>query len=242
MSKLTVKLITILFLTGFSLALSAQSVPFAFWRAPADGGPLASLEYITHTTGGSPSYPGGIKAGDLLVFYNYAIYYDSISSSVPSGFTTAVNTANDNGFDTGYIRAIVSYKIANGSESGNLSGGLSGLYNFGMLILFRPNTGINSASVHSVVRSETTGNPSSRSITSGSGTPLLMAMAVYSSANIISSDSFSPAGDQRISTGSGVLVARWKIYNTGVSPSNHTIDMSDSGDLNAMGGFYIQLE
>ncbi len=80
-------------------------------------------------------------------------------------------------------------------------------------------------------------DPTSQSVTSGSGTLPLFVLGIYASNADLLTPSFSPSEDAEIQASGDFLRVKYKIYNA--SPANVTVDMGDDGN-NIMQSFYVE--
>jgi len=195
------------------------------------GGIQISLVTSAVSTAISMTAPGGIHAGDLLVWWNRA--RNNVGppvALVPAGFTSIVNFTSTNS------RGISAYRIADGAEIGfNAMNG--GLQKDEMLYVFRGTSPISSVSVQSLHSEGTDNDPASQSVTSGSGLSPLVVLGCYGSTGAVNTRTFSPAKDGEINSSTSAYLA-YKIYNS--SPADETIDMNDEGTDNTLASYYLQ--
>ena len=208
------------------------------WMGGAEA--LETLEFVTssQTTTTTLTAPADIQAGDFLVILQRASSYPggTPSTVTPSGFSEAVNT---NGTGAGVnTRQILNYKIADGTEASanfTIMNGSDSGYDpdeRGLFLVFRANVPLASASLQDPDGQFTTGNPTAQTITSGSGTPPLIAIGTYGAFNSITTPTMSPTEDGTVSsttTGTNDISLKYKIYNVGDSPANVSVDMGDAG-------------
>ena len=186
-------------------------------------------------TGTDVTGPAGIESGDLIVILDMAFGFSTPTSVLASGFTEIVDFTDGNG------KVILSYKIADGSEASATLAGMNGFSNQDekALYTFRGDVPITSVNVQSANSQITNGNPTSQTVTSGSGTPPLIVLGGYTSidSSPVSPRTMSPAKDGEINSSSNHYLA-YKIYNS--SPANVSVDMNDEGDGNALCSCYIE--
>ena len=114
-----------------------------------------------------------------------------------------------------------------------------------IILVFRPNTTPSSVTVNSLNNYADEGvltSPANQTITSGSGTTPLIALALYqqTGAGTITTRSFSPAQDGEVSGPIHVSYIKYKIYNS--SPSDITVGMtSTTGTARGLASFYLQV-
>ena len=176
------------------------------------GGTLSQINFAFSDT--SPDT--GITTpnnGDLMV----GLFIDT-----PTGFTSVVGPGPR-----------IAYKISDGTETS--------LSDPGILIVFRGNTSISTVADFDGDFENTAGNPSSQTITSGSGIAPLLVLGAFLSDGTVNPRTFSPAKDGEVNgtTGVGDSWLAYKIYNS--SPSDVTIDMDDEGSDQWLISIYLQL-
>lgn len=224
-----------------------MTFPFPVFCPSSGVGPVTALSFHGRTSVNSHivSLPNGTLAGDLAIFHNSTgTEGGSPPSGVPSGFTQGINFT----FLGGPGRTVVSYGVLQASDisTGSVTGVAGSFGATCTLLIFRPNGLITSATHGSPNSQDTTGNPASQTITSGSGSAPLV---VFGEAQ--GSTSFTPTGTL-VSTGTqitglppagslivGVQRMYYHIYNS--SPANLTWDMPDTGSVNAICSFYVQV-
>lgn len=220
---------------------AAASVPTASKTLTFVASATVNAENIT--------LPSSIEAGDIIVLFDKPMGGTVTPTLViPTGFTSISDTTDSVAPSTAgyYGRITVSYKKANGSEAGSsITGMLGDSTNPArkMALVFRPNFTIATLTPASVHAEISHGNPSSQTVTSGSGAAPLIVFGFYGqSIDAISPRTFSPAEDAEISVpaSTNVTFVKYKIYNGADTPANHSVDMDDEGDLNLLQSFYLQ--
>lgn len=218
--------------------LEKATTPFCFF-SPAAGG-IESFTRVGQSsgTGATISIPGGVAAGDLIVYAFYGLNAEGFgppSYSTPSGFTTIINDT-----DSSVQRRGLAVKKATGSESGSIGGiNGNGTINYKLCVLLRPNALLASlGTVQSVASQFTPSAPTNQIVTSGSGTPPLMVFGVYGTiVGTVDPRGMSPAKDDEYGVSNALYLA-WKFYGT--SPANVTVSMEDEG-ANNMASCYLPL-
>lgn len=201
-----------------------------------------SLHHSNTTTTTSIAIPGTVQAGDLIVFLDSG---QSTSAPAPgdtyeSGFTAIASAVSGGG--TGTARVSLSCKIATGAEADGSITGITGNGSFERsgLLIFRGDAPIASMTAASVNNpGSTDGNPAEQTVTSGSGTPPLVVLAVYRSTAAIDPRGFSPAKDGEINPVTSLYLA-YRIYNA--SPANVAVDMDDEGNSNILMSCYVAVQ
>lgn len=203
--------------------------------ASAGAAALSSITQVLSATSlaSTITFPSGIQAGDLIVLQDWARNISGVPSTVtPTGFTIV----NDS--TTSTVRGILSYKKATGSESGSLTG-MSGTFGRGKaMAVFRGDVAAATVTSADPDGEATSGNPAAQTVTSGSGTPPLVAIGGYSAMAAITARTFSPAKDGEAGTSDDRVYLAWKIYNS--SPADVSVDMADFF-VNILQSCYIQM-
>lgn len=212
-----------------------------FIATAAIGGKLTRISYLTHVgnfNSATITVPGTARTGDFLLLVDISSNSSGgavPTNVVPSGWTQ-ISTVG-----AGAVRGTSSWKLATSSDPGATVTGMDALFDAKLLVVFRPNIPATSASTADPAIELTGGDPTAQTITSGSGTVPLVSIGVYwASAEEPQGRSFSPAADGEINNGS-ILYLRYKSYNFGTTPSDITVDMSDSQFSSLLHSFYFQM-
>lgn len=214
-----------------------MTFPFPFF-IPASPSGLTSLTRVgqANSTTSTVSIPGGVQAGDLLL-YGFAAWNNSGNPSytVPSGWASLLNATMTS---TGRIG--IAAKRAVGSESGSIGGvfgdaGVDGK----VCVLLRPDKPLTSiGSAQSVASQFSTSAPSNQVVTSGAGVAPLIVLALWNTVvGTVSPRGMSPAKDDEYNSSTNLYLG-WKLYAS--APANVTVSMEDEGS-NAMGSCYTEL-
>lgn len=219
------------------LAGAGLTEPKFVRTAVATGGdPLTSIVQQASATSAAATIvcPADIQAGDLLVLSDNAFNFSgSPTAVIPAGFTSIVNTVLTGG--VGVQRAIISYKIANGSEASATLTGMDADLERKILLVFRGDIAIASASPNVFGAEGTTGDPVQQNVSASGATSPLVILASYASVlNAIDPRTFSPAKDGEVAGDTAFYLA-WKIYNS--SPSDVTVDMENEGESILQSGY-----
>lgn len=199
---------------------------------------LTTLSFITATTSvdsDTITAPATINAGDLLVMFDYGV--KPSGGGVPSGWSEVADVTS------AYVDVVISYKIAVGSEDGATITGLTGITGAAKIIQqFRGNIALSSITVQDLGSQITDGNPTSQTVTASGGAVPLIVFGMYGVFGTISPRTFTPTedGETDNTAGANDLHAKFKIYNSGDTPVNHSIDMDDEGIDNALFSFYLE--
>lgn len=155
---------------------------------------------------------------------------------VPTGFTS-IGSYTVSGVTGG--RVTCSYKILAGTESGaNLTGINPNTTSDKIVLVFRPNTVVNTVTVNSLNGQATTATPTNQSLNmSGATSSPVIGIATYAANGSVSTRGDSGGAMTEVSASSRAY-AKYVIYNSGTTPADSTISMSDGG-LNCMTSFYL---
>lgn len=178
-----------------------------------------------------------VEPGDVAVFYNRANGSGATPDAVtPTGFTTALS------LEYGVRRFITSWRLCDGTETGAIYGMTTNVVTRRVfLLIFRGNVPVQTVTLGTGVGDELTSNdPTPRVIPSGSGTPPLLTLGVYSCATApVYTRSFTPAKDGEVGIADARDWVAWKFFLE--SPSNVTVDMPDSGSNNYLAGLSLEV-
>jgi hypothetical protein len=197
--------------------------------------------------------PATAQAGDIAIFWDAAA--DSTSFSTPintsiSGWTKVIsqyfNTGAGGSGDQQQQQVFI--KILTSGDVGSTITGSSVNTATGarrkIIAVFRgtsisANSSINNYTFNGFTSEYSSATPANKTITSSSGKTPSIAIALYRIGGSPSTYSFSPTQDGSQNGGLDTTLMYWKMYNS--SPSNITIGMTDGGNLNYLGGFYLSL-
>lgn len=159
-----------------------------------------------------------------------------------------MNRSNDGAIEGNGRTAFFGYRVCNGTESGtavaNCTGGWGALTSpIGagrLIVIFRPNRPATSVSFESGGGQITTANPTAQNVEANGQTPPLIVLSGYASTGAIDPRTFTPAKDGEVGGGinDNQMWIAYKIYNTGDTPADHSIDMDDEG-INYLASRYI---
>ena len=218
------------------------------------------------STGETITVMSGVKAGDLLVFFDFANrtsdYYTIPSAVTPSGFTLihsfGENYIQGTGAEVGRWSAY--YKIATGTESSTTLTGMDSDRNRKCLLLFRGTRQISSVAINSVVSGVGgTGafTTATSTITSSAGdNPFLIFGFIgcyaeyYTSTTSFTASWSGETMSSRyiINDTENVAVAAWTIKNYNITANNVGISSSARSTytwnyfIHGHIGFYLELE
>lgn len=181
--------------------------------------------------------PASATAGDLCIFAQRMSDPSSPAPAkvIPTGFTEVVDTVGT----ADQRRCTVSYKILVSADKGVAVSGMTASTNRTILGVWRESSGaISSLTFSTPVAEATAGNPAAQAVSASNGTAPLIVFAHYGSTGNISPNTFSPAEDGTITSGT-IHDLLYKMYDS--SPANHTVDMDDEGTMNFLQSWYMEL-
>lgn len=176
-------------------------------------------------------FPSGVQAGDLIVAGGQA---QTGTPAAPSGWTQLFSntTVRD---AVGVCKVINATDVSTGSVDLGGSDAVDGV-----CMAFRPSKAISSVTPAGWASEGTASEPTSQTVTSGSGTiPLVVIGFAISSTSTAVFSTQSPAFTYEASNTDDDAHMGCKIYNS--TPSNHDIDMDDLGVNNVLASGYIQI-
>jgi hypothetical protein len=193
------------------------------------------------STGSTITVPGTAQAGDWAVLLEMACDTVGVSRAVPSGWSDSGFDATFNTGPSGTPQATwqASTKIL---TSGDISASVTGLNgnttNNKIMLVFSGATPLSGITFGSRSGAANNGDLASQAIAaSGGAAPLVVVGFVGVNDAAATFSTASPSFDAQVSVGN--IRAGYKVYTS--SPADHTIDKTDQGQRNFMGGFYVQL-
>ena len=214
----------------------------AFQEAAGAGTPITSLTYIASTTSNNSATincPASINAGDLLILIQRGDNDNPPGGApadvTPSGWTDVPTTLTDT-----ENRHSVKYKIALGTEdSSSITGVDGGLYDNKVMLQYRADIPIVSATFSALDRQSVDGNPGARTQDASLGTGIVLGITNFSTLDnggTVDPRTTSITPDHEISSDTSFYVHD---YIQASPAANYTWDMADEGDKNALLGFYV---
>jgi len=211
------------------------------------GGGAASLSFSLRasatTSASSIVTPGSTVAGDLLIFAEYARNTDAAvapTSVIPTGFTQIGSSLSATAGTEGF-RLNVAYKIATGADAGTSRTGMNDNHMAKVMLVFNPGATIVTTTLSTPNAEITAGDPALQTVSaSGQPAPLLVFAAIGSPISGYGYTTISPGFDSApaASGTSASMILGYNIYNS--SPANHSINISDSGAMNAVTSWYMR--
>lgn len=186
-------------------------------------------------TGTTVTVPGSAAAGDLaFIFDSSGIPAGTPTKVVPSGFAELATALNG----TSEARQVISWKRLVAADLGAAITGMDGTagYREKIMLVFRPVGGFYRAVAPTWGAENTNNNPTAQVVSAaGVVCPLIVFGAVTCiSTKTIPFSTASPAFDAEVYLDGGTTALRvgYKVYNS--APADHTIDMNDLGNGNAL--------
>jgi hypothetical protein len=204
---------------------------------------LSSITQVLSATATTSTinFPGGIQAGDLIVFFDacFASGFAGTPASVtPTGFTLAQGNSGGGAaspFTAGRFNTW--YKLATGSESGALTG-MNDTTMYKAMYVFRGNAPATAITLGGAGGQLSDADPADVSVTASGGVAPLVVIGSYASTGTVSPRTFSTTKDGEINANVRAYLA-YKIYNS--SPANSTIGIDDEGATNCVQGCYLAM-
>ena len=188
---------------------------------------------------GTFTFPNGINSGDLAILFQSAFNNSTTAPAevAPSGWTLISNTTdatNPAGRMTTY------YRICAGNESGTSISVMTGTnVQQSQVLIYRPNTGINSLEI-STVNSQGSGTaPTNQTLTMTGLVGPYIGIATYASNGSVSSAS-TTTPTRTTGPSGGHFIRTFEAVNSSTSFTTSTISMTDTG-TNLMASYTIRL-
>lgn len=188
--------------------------------------------------------PAISREGDFAVLFDSSDDNDLFNptSVVPSGWTSI---RNDFGVDAVLagesMRSIVSYKLlVSGDPGSSITGMNTNLQTTKIILVFRPNFVIQTASILSISGDVGAPNPDSQEITITEGLTPILAFAHWATylSNNVTTRGVSGITMTEVSNGT-TQYAGYKIFNTNETTSNATVSISAPGNVKSLQSFYV---
>lgn len=202
---------------------------------------IGTISFVGSSTAAasSVSMPGGIAAGDIAVFFDYALEGGGVipTDVAPSGFTRI--GASQTAASTAGVRWNQFYKVLTGGET--TVSGMSALVTGKNLLVFRI-IGSGAWGAPSSVGQEVsiiTSTVSDKTVTVGTAPLVVLGCIFGGNSGDLDMTPSSPTAEQNLDTGSGFVCSGYLLGNT--SPVNTTVTSADTASMRAIAGFYIPL-
>jgi hypothetical protein len=200
-------------------------------------------------TAASIVMPAGLRAGDLALLFDAPAGGNS-PRVVPPGFTSLYAIATTGSW--GRHHGVAMRVIASASEGGTTLTGSAGTVDPGtgvvnsrkILLVFRGNVPIKTATYVPGVSGGTNGNPGTITLASGVGTPPLILWGCISTTAHATTPFEAPWTTPAFGAEVSVEALRvgFTIVNRGGVPANQALDMVDLGSSNMLTAAYVTLE
>ena len=192
--------------------------------------------------------PAGAQAGDIVFVIdrltgtgNIAAFRTPITANGNS--FTAHQTTNAGSASTFMGCRISSKVLVFGESTGsitNLINNVTTTAHRTIAVLFRPSRAITSTTYTSTGGESTTGNPAVQTVSVSSQPQAAMAMAVYTGQSAVSPRTSGISMDELADSGVTTFYVKYKLYASGDTRSNFTVDMDDEGVANLLQSAYIK--
>lgn len=202
-----------------------------------------TLSFVTSaiSTGDTITVPASAAAGDILVLFDYAWNSSPVPTEVrPSGWNLATPSfSQDAGSND--ARAVISYVECGAGVPGTNVTGMTGTQIEKIMLVFRPDNPVSAITPGGWSGDMISTNPAVQVVTaSGQAVPLIVFGFAACRASTASFAVASPAFDATVSeTSTNDAIAGYKIYNS--SPADHSVDMGDLGNANALASGYLRV-
>lgn len=205
------------------------------------GAGVRALSFVdsASSTGASVTIPAIAAVGDVAILVDYVVSFSAaVTKVVPSGWTELVDTAGTAVGD--YYRVIASYRILTSGQPGASVTGMNEDGENKLMLVFRHANGISSITPSTWNSEIGDGDLASQAANASGGTaPLIVIGAACIEGGTASFSTASPAFDDTVASSDADILMGYKLYDN--SPANHTIDMNDLGNNNALVSGYLQI-
>jgi hypothetical protein len=191
--------------------------------------------------------PAGAQAGDIVFVIdrltgtgNIAAFRTPLTSSGNS--FTAHQTTNAGSAST-FMGCRISSRVLVAGELGtitNLINNVTTTSHRTIAVLFRPSTAITSTTYTSTGGESTTGNPAVQTVSVSSQPQAAVAMAVYTGQSAVDPRTSGISMNELVDSGVTTFYVKYKLYASGDTRTNFTVDMDDEGVANLLQSFYVK--
>jgi hypothetical protein len=234
----------------FDLTVTASSAPMGLiadliFSAPDDFTNFFIVAATSSNNTATIALPAAVNAGDLLLLFQASTSTNpaAIPTAVtPAGWTNLVNQGAS--LSTLATRYMIDYKIADGSEDNSLVTGMDSTADRKVVAQFRKDQPIASVALVDLGAEATDDDPADQVVNSSAGSPPLVVFGCYfcGQTTAIATRGFSPDPDgELLVIGSLAFYVRYKIYDVGSSPVDHTVSMDDVSTANNLLSFYLEV-
>lgn len=227
------------------LGIAAQRLNLA--NPVASGDPITlSFVAASYMNGGTTiAMPTGAQAGDI-VFVVDRLGGTGSTFNFRTPLTSAGNTFTAHqtvfgGSGSTFLSTRISSRVLVTGELStiaNLHSTTTASAHRGIAILFRPSDAITSVTYTSTGGEYTVNNPAVQTVSVSNEPQAAVAIAVYTALAAVAPRTSSITLTE-LNDGAGTLFANYKLYTTGESRTNFTVDMDDEG-TNLLQSFYVK--
>jgi hypothetical protein len=200
---------------------------------------MAGFTFVASATSttGSIVVPAAAQAGDFAVLIDCGMKDGGVPGdfSITGWTATALNfTFNSTGSFVDQ-RTKCFYRVLIATDPGTSVAGQDLTTDAKVMLVFRPTHVVSAVTPAANVNSASDTNPASVSIVMAGQTPPVIGVAFWKSSGTVSPRTMSPAMDAEVQIATSSY-CQYIIYNTGETPANHTADIDDEGNSNAVSG------
>jgi hypothetical protein len=208
---------------------------FAVSTKAASSIDFLSTYSLTSTDTQTISFPAGIQTGDIAVLMDCAGSSSGNPTTVtPSGFTTVDSRA----YASSSVKVVVSRRLCQATDSSQTITGMTGVTHIGKILLIIRNSNYTSTSLQSSIQyQETSGDPSPQVWVSPTPVAALIGgifgfhgASVFTDFTNVANQTGEPSGRLRM----GVAYVN-------IGGANYSIDCGDTGQVNALWSFTINV-
>lgn len=189
------------------------------------------------STAATITIPAGAAAGDFAFLMQQSAHSTTVASVIPTGWTAIPGTFNTGSAGSPETRWLGAYKVLEAGDPGASITGMDGDVNDQkIMVVFYGATPLSGIAFGDVLGAVNSGDIASDLIDADVGTAPLIVIGVSGCNDFAATFSTaSPAFDAQLTAGN--LRLGYKLYTS--SPADHTIDKTDEGQRNFLGGFYV---
>jgi hypothetical protein len=192
--------------------------------------------------------PTGAQAGDIVFVIdrltgtgNIAAFRTPFIGSSANPFTEHQTT--NAGSATTFMGCRISSRVLTAGALGTISNLINNATSTAhrtIAVLFRPSSAITSVTYTSTGGESTTGDPAVQTVSVSSQPQAALAMAVYTGQSAVSPRTSGITMSELVDSGVTTFYVKYKLYTTGESRTNFTVDMDDEGVANLLQSFYVK--
>ena len=204
-----------------------------------------SLRGSASSSGSTITTPSNTVAGDLIVYAEFARNSDAAvapTTVIPTAYTAIGSSLSATAGAEGW-RLNVAYKIADSGDASTSKTGMNDNYMNKVMLVFNPGTTILTTTLSTPNAEITAGDAALQTVlASGQPTPLMVFRVIASPTNSYGYTAYSPADDGSGGSAQALnsVQVGYKFYNSGSTPADCTINITDSGAMNAAFSWYMR--